>query len=74
MSALHDGDWEVAEASSPSHRSHASGLGPPTCSGTWSGNCGRLPLVERIYQQPGDHQGSVFPRQDVRHVDIGRKR
>ena len=26
MSALHDGDWEAAEASSPSHRSHASGL------------------------------------------------
>ncbi len=26
MSALHDGDWQIAEASSASHRSHASGL------------------------------------------------
>ena len=68
MAALHDGDWEVAEASSPTHRSHASGLVAAHLQWHLERQLRTLPLVERVYRQPTDHGGEVF-RQDVRHGD-----
>ncbi len=68
MSALHDGDWEAAEASSPSHRSHASGLVAAHLQWHLERQLRTLPLVERVYRQPADHGEETF-RQDVRHGD-----
>ena len=50
MSALHDGDWEAAEQSPPSHRSHASGLVAAHLQWHLERQLKTLPLVERTYQ------------------------
>jgi len=68
MSALNDGDWEVAEASSSSHRSHASGLVAAHLQWHLERQLRTLPLVERVYRQPADHGKEMF-RQDVPHGD-----
>ena len=47
MAALHDGDWEHAEASSPSHRSQASGLVAAHLQWHLERQLRTLPLVER---------------------------
>ena len=68
MSALHDGDWDTAEASLPSHRSHASGLVAAHLQWHLERQLRTLPLVERVYLQPTDHGEEMF-RQDVPHGD-----
>jgi DNA repair protein RecO (recombination protein O) len=50
MVALHDGDWEAAEASSSSHRSQASGLVAAHLQWHLERQLRTLPLVERIYR------------------------
>lgn len=66
MSALHDGDWAAAEASSTSHRSHASGLVAAHLQWHLERQLRTLPLVERAYRQPADHAKEMF-RQDEAH-------
>lgn len=68
MSALHDGDWEAAESSSPSHRSHASGLVAAHLQWHLERTLRTLPLVERGHPKPFDHGSGIF-RQDVPHGD-----
>jgi DNA repair protein RecO (recombination protein O) len=68
MSALHDGDWEAAEASSSSHRSHASGLVAAHLQWHLERQLRTLPLVERVYARPAEHVSTIF-RQDVAHGD-----
>lgn len=78
MSALHDGDWQIAEASSASHRSHASGLVAAHLQWHLERTLRTLPLVERPQAGPGRalpsdhtplvHGGGDF-RQDVAHGD-----
>jgi DNA repair protein RecO (recombination protein O) len=50
MSALHDGDWEAAEAAPQSHRSYASGLVAAHLQWHLERQLKTLPLVERTYQ------------------------
>jgi DNA repair protein RecO (recombination protein O) len=50
MAALHDGDWEAAEASPPSHRSYVSGLVAAHLQWHLERQLKTLPLVERNYQ------------------------
>jgi DNA repair protein RecO (recombination protein O) len=50
MSALHDGDWEVAQEAPQSHRNHASGLVAAHLQWHLERQLKTLPLVERTYQ------------------------
>src|SRR6478736_5346566 len=50
MSALHEGDWEYAEASSSTHRSQASGLVAAHLQWHLERQLRTLPLVERMYR------------------------
>lgn len=73
MSALHDGDWAIAESSSASHRSHASGLVAAHLQWHLERQLRTLPLVERPQTDrgqvtPSGHGGGIF-RQDVPHGD-----
>ena len=68
MSALHDGDWEAAESSSSSHRSHASGLVAAHLQWHLERQLRTLPLVERVYSRPAEYASTIF-RQDVAHGD-----
>jgi DNA repair protein RecO (recombination protein O) len=47
MSALHDGDWEFAEQTPQSHRSHVSGLVAAHLQWHLERKLTTLPLVER---------------------------
>ncbi|GLE52587.1 DNA repair protein RecO, partial [Mycobacterium montefiorense] len=49
MSALHDGDWEAAEATPQSHRNHVSGLVAAHLQWHLERQLKTLPLVERNY-------------------------
>ena len=76
MSALHDGDWQIAESSSSSHRSHASGLVAAHLQWHLERTLRTLPLVERPQAGrgiPGEHtplgHGGGDFRQDVPHGD-----
>jgi DNA repair protein RecO (recombination protein O) len=64
MSALYEGDWEVAEASSTSHRSQASGLVAAHLQWHLERQLRTLPLVERVQSRAAE----LF-RQDVPHGD-----
>ena len=68
MAALHDGDWETAESSSASHRSHASGLVAAHLQWHLERQLRTLPLVERVYSRPTEYASTNF-RQDVAHGD-----
>ena len=68
MAALYEGDWTVAEASSPSHRGQASGLVAAHLQWHLERQLRTLPLVERIYSRPADHAAGNF-RQDMPHGD-----
>ena len=68
MAALHDGDWETAESSSASHRSHASGLVAAHLQWHLERQLRTLPLVERVYSRPAEYASTNF-RQDVAHGD-----
>jgi len=59
MSALHDGDWEVAEGSTAAHRSHASGLVAAHLQWHLERRLRTLPLVERVQQRPAGHDGDA---------------
>ena len=64
MAALYEGDWAVAESSSPSHRGQASGLVAAHLQWHLERQLRTLPLVERVNAQPTE----LF-RQDVPHGD-----
>lgn len=69
MVALHDGDWEYAEATSASYRSQASGLVAAHLQWHLERQLRTLPLVERVYRVDktlADHRVSLFG-QDVAH-------
>jgi DNA repair protein RecO (recombination protein O) len=71
MSALHDGDWEAAQASPQSYRTHASGLIAAHLQWHLERQLRTLPLVERMYRVDrtvADHRMAVV-RQDVPHGD-----
>jgi DNA repair protein RecO (recombination protein O) len=53
MSALHDGDWEAAQLSTPAHRSHASGLVAAHLQWHLERRLRTLPLVERVQRAAG---------------------
>ena len=66
MAALHDGDWETAQASPQSHRSQASGLAVAHLQWHLERQLRTLPLVERvgrIDRTVGDHH-VLLVRQD----------
>jgi DNA repair protein RecO (recombination protein O) len=75
MSALHDGDWDAAQASPPSYRSQASGLVAAHLQWHLERQLRTLPLVERGYSGDRtvvDHQ-AMLVRQDVAHgFEMGR--
>ena len=77
MVALHDGDWEAAEASTSSHRSQASGLVAAHLQWHLERQLRTLPLVERVYRidrTVAEHRVSLFG-QDVAHgFEDGRPR
>jgi DNA repair protein RecO (recombination protein O) len=69
MTALHDGDWETAEASAPPHRSQASGLVAALLQWHLERQLRTLPLVERGYRidrTVADYRASLV-RQDEAH-------
>ena len=71
MAALHDGDWEHAQASSPSYRSQASGLVAAHLQWHLERQLRTLPLVERAYRVDrtvAEHRVSLVG-QDVSHGD-----
>ena len=69
MSALHEGDWEYAEASSPTHRSQASGLIAAHLQWHLERQLRTLPLVERVYRidRTVAEQRATLVRQDMTH-------
>jgi DNA repair protein RecO (recombination protein O) len=74
MSALHDGDWEAAETTPHSARSHVSGLVAAHLQWHLERQLRTLPLVERpgrvdhVYQSLADRRIALV-RQDVAHGD-----
>ena len=69
MAALHDGDWEHAQASPPSYRSQASGLVAAHLQWHLERQLRTLPLVERAYRVDrtvADQRVSLFG-QDMAH-------
>jgi DNA repair protein RecO (recombination protein O) len=69
MVALHDGDWEHAQASPQSHRSQASGLVAAHLQWHLERQLRTLPLVERAYRVDrtvAEHRVSLVG-QDVSH-------
>jgi DNA repair protein RecO (recombination protein O) len=69
MAALHDGDWEHAQASPPSYRSQASGLIAAHLQWHLERQLRTLPLVERVYRVDrtvADERAALFG-QDVSH-------
>lgn len=69
MSALHDGDWEYAESSTPPHRSQASGLIAAHLQWHLERQLRTLPLVERGYRvdRTVAEQRAALVRQDMAH-------
>jgi len=76
MSALYDGDWDAAQALSPSHHGQASGLVAAHLQWHLERRLRTLPLVERVYRLDrtvADHRASLVG-QDVGHGDEPGKR
>ncbi|WP_369016222.1 DNA repair protein RecO C-terminal domain-containing protein [Streptomyces edwardsiae] len=76
MSALHEGDWDYAEASTSGHRSQASGLIAAHLQWHLERQLRTLPLVERVYRidRTVAEQRSTLVRQDMGHgIDEGRE-
>lgn len=69
MSALHDGDWEFAEASPQAYRSQASGLVAAHLQWHLERQLRTLPLVERrvAASSPPDEHRARLVRQDMPH-------
>jgi DNA repair protein RecO (recombination protein O) len=75
MSALHDGDWAVAEASTSSHRSQASGLVAAHLQWHLERQMRTLPLVERAYRADrtvADRRVALFGQDMVHGDDSGQ--
>ncbi len=83
MSALHDGDWEFAQASSPAHRSQASGLIAAHLQWHLERKLRTLPLVERSHRVDrtlaehraavaADHRAAGFGQDMAHGVEAGR--
>lgn len=75
MSALHDGDWAVAEATSSSHRSQASGLVAAHLQWHLERQLRTLPLVERHYRidrTVADRRVVLFGQDDAHGDDSGQ--
>jgi DNA repair protein RecO (recombination protein O) len=71
MAALHDGDWDTAQAAPQSHRSQASGLVAALLQWHLERQLRTLPLVERVYRvdrMVADHR-VLLVRQDETHGD-----
>ena len=69
MAALHDGDWEFAQASQAGHRSQASGLVAAHLQWHLERKLRTLPLVERAYRPDSaliEQRVTTF-RQDMAH-------
>jgi DNA repair protein RecO (recombination protein O) len=74
MSALYDGDWDVAVASEQSHRNQASGLVAAHLQWHLERQLRTLPLVERVYRVDrtvGDPGVSVFGQDVTRGDETG---
>jgi DNA repair protein RecO (recombination protein O) len=70
MAALHAGDWEAAQVSSPSHRSQASGLVAAHLQWHLERQLRTLPLVERErHEAPVAEHADAPVGQDVAHGD-----
>jgi DNA repair protein RecO (recombination protein O) len=69
LAALHDGDWEHAQSSTPSYRSQASGLVAAHLQWHLERQLRTLPLVERVYRvdQTVAEQRVSLVGQDVAH-------
>jgi DNA repair protein RecO (recombination protein O) len=73
MAALHDGDWDVAEASSSSHRSQASGLVAAHLQWHLERQMQTLPLVERVHRMDHAPANSRYtPVADHRVARLGQ--
>jgi DNA repair protein RecO (recombination protein O) len=69
MAALHDGDWDYAQTSTPGHRSQASGLVAAHLQWHLERQLRTLPLVERVYRPDTaviEQRVNMF-RQDMAH-------
>ena len=74
MSALYDGDWDIAEASQQSHRNQASGLVAAHLQWHLERQLRTLPLVERVYRVDravADHRVSLFGQDVTRGDETG---
>ncbi|MDT5148833.1 MAG: repair protein RecO [Mycobacterium sp.] len=74
MSALHDGDWPAAEASTSSHRSQASGLVAAHLQWHLERQLRTLPLVERVYRVDrtvADRRVALFGQDEAHGVEAG---
>ena len=74
--ALHDGDWEFAEASTSSHRSQASGLVAAHLQWHLERQLRTLPLVERVYRIDTaglERRGGAFGQDMAHGIEQGRQ-
>lgn len=71
MSALHDGDWQAAELSSPAHRSHASGLVAAHLQWHLERRLRTLPLVERAQRAVAGHDAGADAKSDAQSTATG---
>ena len=74
LTALHDGDWPVAEASTSSHRSQASGLVAAHLQWHLERQLRTLPLVERAYRidrTVADRRVALFGQDEAHGVEAG---
>ncbi len=75
MSALHDGDWAVAEASTASYRSQASGLVAAHLQWHLERQMRTLPLVERVYRVDrtvAERRVALFGQDEAHGGEAGR--
>ena len=75
MTALHDGDWPVAEASTSAHRSQASGLVAAHLQWHLERKLRTLPLVERVYRidrTVAESRGHVVGQDGAHGYDPGQ--
>ncbi|HYO04211.1 MAG TPA: DNA repair protein RecO [Mycobacterium sp.] len=74
MSALHDGDWPAAEASTSSYRSQASGLVAAHLQWHLERQLRTLPLVERAYRVDrtvAERRVALFGQDEAHGVEAG---
>ena len=75
MVALHDGDWEHAEASESAHRSQASGLVAAHLQWHLERQLRTLPLVERAYRADrtvAERRVALFGQDEAHGIEEGQ--